>query len=231
MSFDPVVFDKVEVMKRMVSRLLLQFQGAPVLIDILNAFGLELQLLLDTVGEVIVERSPLDAVEQQLEGLGRIVGQDRIVIDYEDVTWFSPDVVGLGADVAPVWVTGVVTAGSLLADDIMYRQLIEAKVFRNFTKYGSVPENQTVALVAFGVDVSWKLTGPMSVNIFISENTNSAVTNILTDTLHGGDDALSIMPYPPTLSIDNIIFSPVPSFAPDTENGADVGKAAVFRPL
>lgn len=231
MSFDPIAYEKIKIEKRMLSRLLLQFQDGPVLKDILNAFGFEIQQLLDAGEGVVVERSPLDALGEQLEGLGRIVGQPRIVVDYAEVTWFSPDVAGLGPDVAPAWVEGVETAGKLLADDPTYRQLIEAKIYRNFAKYASVPENQQVALLAFGVDVSYKLTGPMSVDVFIPPNTPQTIINILADVLSGGENGISIMPYPPTLFIGNIIFSPVPSFAPDTVNTVDVAKAAVFRPL
>lgn len=231
MSFDAVAFEKIEIQKRMLSRLLLQFQDGPVLNDILHVFGHEIQLLLNIIEGVVVERSPLDAVGEQLEGLGRIVGQSRIVVDYSEVTWFSPDVDGLSPDISPAWVEGVETAGSLIADDTMYRHLIEAKVYRNFAKYASVPENQQVAKLAFGVDVSYKITGPMSVDIFIPPNIPEAIINILSDVSSSGEDGVSIMPYPPTLIIGNIIYGPDPSFAPDTENTVDISKAAVFRPL
>ncbi len=231
MTFDPVVLKKIEIEQRMVSRLLLQFQHAPVLIDILNVFGSELQFLLDTVDSVVVDRSPLESLGVQLEGIGRIVGQPRIVIDYEEVAWFSPDISELSCDIAPAWAEGAEVAGKLLANDAEYRRLIEAKVYRNFAQYGSVLENQHVALVAFGVDVSYILTGPMSVDVLITGNTTSTIINILADTFSGNVVGGSIMPYPPTLFPGNVIFSPPLGFTPDTENTCDVAEAAVYRPL
>lgn len=227
MSFDPVAFDKIEVAKRMCSRLLLQFHHAPVLIDILTIFASEIQVLLDASEGVVVDRSPLDAVVEQLEGLGRIVGQKRIVVDQEDFTWFTPDTAGFTIDVAPAWVTGVPTSGSLLADDTVYRQLIEAKIFRNFAQYGSVLENQQVALLAFGVRVSYQLIGPMAVDIILSPNASPTVVKLLMRTSVDSKGDGAIMPYPPTLKINSVLFAPDGAFAPDTPNTVDVAPAAV----
>ncbi len=232
MSFDPVTFKTVEVLKRMISRLLLQFQDAPVLTHILAAFSAECQVFLDTVQEVVVQRSPLDAIGEQLESIGRIVGQSRIVVDYEDVTWFSPDAAGLCPDIAPAWVAGVSVSGSLLADDTVYRQLIEAKIFRNFTEYGSIPENQTVAQLAFGADVSFIPIGPMEVDVIIPSNVSKTVVKILTDSLSSQGNYISVMPYPPTLNICSIVLAPEPPFGPDVvDHAADIGRAALKRQL
>lgn len=225
MTFDPVEFKKTEIIQRMISRLLLQFHHAPVLIELLSAFGEEIQLLLNAIEQVVVERSPMNAVGEQLEALGRIVGQLRIVIDLEKIIWFTPDVIGFSPDIAPAWVPGVPTSGSLIADDTTYRQLIEAKIFRNFAKYGSVPENQRVALLAFGVNISYILVGPMAVDIIILENTTSTIVDLLSRTSSNSQGA--IMPYPPTLKIEALLFAPDNPFAPDTANTVDISTAAV----
>lgn len=201
MSFDPVILKEIEIIERMISRLLLQFQHAPVMIDILCAFSFELQFLIDNIGKVVVERSPFEAVVEQLNALGRIVGQPRCVIDFE------------------------------LADDDQYRRLIEAKVFRNFAQFASVPENQEIALLAFDAVVSFKHLAPMRVGIIVPDTTTLDQIKILTNTLFSfGTNqqcGRSIMPYDPVVSIEYVIIAPELWFAPDIDHVVDVYRVAV----
>jgi len=240
MTFDPIEFEKIDILERMYSRLLLQFQDAPVLKDILQAFGWELDALLSAVEEVVVERGPADAIKVQLESLGRIVGQSRVSIDQSVLAWLSTDVPGETIDRSPAWVTNVPVLTFLFANDDIYRQLIEARIYRNFTQYGSIPENQRVALLAFDLNVSFRRIGPMIVDIQVPRDTSRTTIAIILGVLYSQEGIVDIMPYPPTLGMDSFWIIPgLPGcpecpecpFAPDTACGPDIGILAVRQDI
>lgn len=228
MAFDPINLASVDLLNRAVQRTLLQFRHSPVLQSILAAFISEVTALEIAAEGTITGRSPLDAVDVQLDGLGRIVGQDRIVFDYSLIEYFAPDVVGQAVDGAPAWVANAPTSENFIVGDAWYRQLIEARVARNFAKYGSVCENKEMAKLAFGVSVGFVRTGIMQVDVIAPSGTPNYVLNFLTAFNNTtNSDGVSFMPYPQTLEVNNAILIPEQPFAPDTVNGADVGKAAI----
>lgn len=228
MTFDPIEYELQDVVERMRSRLLMQFQKSLVLTNILDAFGIEVDELLVANKEVVVERSPLQAIGVQLDGLGRIAGQPRILIDYAIIPYFTSDDALMSVDRTGAWVENAPTSERGLVDDSIYRLLIEAKIFRNFTKYGSVSENQKFIELAFNTPVSFILIGPMTVLIIVPETVSLFILNFLTsfdDTM--SVDRASSMPYPPTLKISGIFFIPEIPFTPDTDRTVDVAKVAV----
>ena len=229
MSFDPVEYEVEDIYTRMFSRFLLQFQESQVLHDILHVFSAEIQVLLDSTQGVVIDRTPLIAIQEQLEGIGRIVGQQRIVIGYTEVVYFTPDVPSRAADVGIAWVMNASSAGNpVLADDDALRRLIEAKVFRNFVKYGSVIESQTVAEIAFDTVVSFIWQSHMAVSIVVHMTTPLAILDFLTSvTTNKAVDRMFLMPYPSTLMIDSVILMPDFPFIPDTENVPDSAYASV----
>lgn len=171
MAFSPVEITADNLTERMISRTLLQFRKSPVFIDLLNAMATELQALLQAAIDVIKYRSPADASGEQLDGLGRIVGRLRTLIGFDAIPWFAPDKEETRVDMAPVWVLNAPIAGDYLADDGWFRQLIEAKVSRNFIRYGSVPEIQNYIRQAFGIPISLVRTDVMTVLAIVPDST------------------------------------------------------------
>jgi len=230
MSFQEVVVSRENMVDRMKSRMLDYFRKAPVEMAIIEGFASEIQALMTAIQDVQDLRTPAKAGGVNLDALGRIVGQDRILMDYSLIAWFAPDVDGQGPDQAPIWVTGAPLTESLLVDDIWYRLFIEAKIFRNHTKYGSIPEIQQAAKMAFNIDISFIRTGPMQVFLVIPRYFPLYVFNLLKIGMDPSSEINNLLlPYPMTLSFSGILFFPEEVFfAPDIAgHGPDVAEAAV----
>lgn len=203
MAFPEIIVPHVDAVSRMESRTLLQFRRAQVFLQVLAAFAQELQALQDACEAVIQERTVAQAVGEQLETLGRIVGQPRGVASYDDTIWFVPDVNSV--DQTRQWVPGGLYLGQFVADDATYRQFIESRIYRNFSKYGSIPEIQRAFTTAYGFTISFVRMGPMTVEAVIPDTANeiakAAVLNFFSDE-HA--DFKSVLPIPATVHINAI---------------------------
>lgn len=171
--FNPINLPQKNSTERAVSRTLLQFRNSPVFISILAAFISEVQALLNTIQQVIKMRGPAEAQGEQLDALGRIVGQPRTLVGFDAIEWFAPDRNFQGADASPVWVRNAPVSENFIAGDFWYRQLIEGKVARNHIKYASVPEIQNFVKQAFNVDISIVRTDVMTVQVIVHPNTDN----------------------------------------------------------
>jgi len=233
MAFTSITPEQKDSLTRAIARTLLQFRNSPVFQYILEAFITEIQAFQDAAFDLIQNRGPADATGVNLEAIGRIVGQDRTIFDYSELAWFAADTIGQGADQAPVWVTNAPLTESIEADDTWYRQLIEGRVHRNFTQYGSIPEIQEVARITFGIELSIYRTGPMVVQLAVPSSIPTWILNYLTKTFQNNYvENQYYLPYPATMSIDSVLIMPETSFTPDVAGaGADVGVAAVAIPI
>ena len=147
-----------DLQTRAKGRLLHQFQNSPVLLAALQALVSEVQACSDALTALDQGSTPADAVGVHLDAIGRIVGQSRDIIGFKTINYFSWDTPGKGFDAVPWAVEGAPTFSSgttAEADDNFYRLLIQAKVFRNSCKYGSLTEVQEMAREAFGLNVSF----------------------------------------------------------------------------
>lgn len=206
MSFAPTAVPHQNLQERAISRLLLQFRRSLVLAEILGALVKEVQALNDAAEAVQSGRTPAAALGEQLNGLGRIVGQTREGYTYDENIWFAPDIATQNVDIAYAWVPGGYLLGTFLADDETYRRLIEAKVFRNFCKYGSVTEIQTMFMAAFGFPISFRRVGEMEVDVIVPNNIpNYALGAIVNFKDTGYVDQRGLLPWPATLRINEII--------------------------
>lgn len=228
MAFNSIELPDIDLEERSRNRTLLQFRNSFVFQNVLCAFTGEAERFKDAIQGVIEGRAPLTAVGEQLDGIARIVGQDRIVFDYSLINYFAPDDSESVIDRTPVWVEGAPTTENLVVDDAWFRQLIESRIARNFSFFGSVAECKEVIRLAFGVNVGFMRVGIMQVSVIVPYDVPAYVKNFLSyfATLSNSDDE-SFMPYPQTLEINSIILIPSQPFAPDTVNGADIGRAAV----
>lgn len=203
MAFDSIVPEVVDSMERAFSRMLLVFRNnSPILIDVLQAFISEVQELQDAINDVIRLRGPADAFGEQLDGIGRIVGQKRDLNEGGDV-------------------------------NEGYRNSIEAKIFRNFTQFGSVPEIKEMALRALNTYIGFTRSGPMDVNVVVLEGTSPEIVNKFIefqDTVVVDKDPF--LPYPETMRVMGVTHLPEDYFAPDVMGKApDISKVAVTAQL
>jgi hypothetical protein len=229
-GFDKITLPDIDVQTRAQSRMLIQFKDSPVIQQVLYALISEIQVLVESIKDTMELRSPAQANGVNEDIIGRIVGQERTIFDYSLINWFAPDGSTAVVDSAPVWTLGGPLTDSIAADDLWYRKLIFGKVYRNYTRYGSIPEIQEMIRRVLGIEVSFSVIAPMTVN-FIGVQTNTPLWALrfllkFTDTMYA--DQIPFPPYPETLSIEGIFFVPDPVFIPDTiGHGADVGKAGI----
>ena len=113
------------------------------------------QELHDAVVDSLQARTLNDAEQRNLDVIGRIVGLfPRPLVDAGAITYFAPDIQLAAPDWAPVYVDGAPLAGQVQIGDTEYRIAIRAKIAKNHTKYGSAPEIQYFARLAYGVTLS-----------------------------------------------------------------------------
>lgn len=203
MAFDAVQFPAEDLTARASERTLRQFRSAAVLQAVLAALVSEIQLVRDAAMQVQQLRTPAAATGANEEAVGRIVGMSRVTFDYGRLNWFTPDDAAYAPDISTAWVTGAPLGTLQQVGDETYRSLIEAKVFRNFTQYGSLPEIQQAIETAYRVKAAFQLqANPMDVYIILPRTTPTHVRSFLTTALSNNTaDSIYFPPYPMTWRI------------------------------
>lgn len=230
MKFINVDVDDQDLQVRAAGRMLKQFSKAPVLLAVLWALVSEIQALSDEIIDVIRQRMPNAAKGENLNAIGRIVGQDRILVDYAEIAYFRPDTNIATVDRAPVWTFNAPLYDYGEAGDPLYRQLIQAKVSRNFAQYGSTPEIQSCIYEAFDTKVSLqKYNGiPFEATVLIQNGALSHVIGFVTKaTNEVRADSVYLPPYPSTLRVrKQMMLHSSNTFRPDISTGApDIARA------
>lgn len=140
------------------SRLLWQFRNSDNICEYITAIFTELQLLFDAIINTLDARQLSKAAGEQLNVIGRIVGQDRIVAA-QNVQYFGwsdvPLAIGWAelVDGEPVgggrWLElGENPVGTRELEDPEYRNFIIAKIFRNHMEFASPCELARIANIA-----------------------------------------------------------------------------------
>lgn len=213
----PINVETIDLQPRANGRLLWQFRRSPVLLSILHAIITEIQSCLDMLLNIQRMRMPTAATGENLDAIGRIVGQDRVLIDYSERIWMRPDTANQGPDISPVWTTGAPRYESARAEDWIYSILIRAKVFRNFCRYGSTLEIQSAALRAFNVNISFQDHGE---TLLVPSDVPLHILGFLTEERTNANvDAYYLPPYPATMRINKEMFLYPDTFRPDRESG------------
>lgn len=137
------------------ARLLWQFRNSPNICEYLTALFTEVQLLFDAAIDVLDKRQLAKAAGEQLNVIGRIVGQDRTVIGAGEALFgFADDALAYGfaelVDGVPkgggrFLELGEPESGTRLLTDYEYRQFIVAKILRNHMETASACELQRIA--------------------------------------------------------------------------------------
>lgn len=173
MAFEKINVDEIDASWRMVQRTLLQFRQSPVFHDMLSKFAEEIQEFLDACRDTMRLRSCQEALTSQLDAIGRIVGQGRVLTDYDTLDWFTPDISYRSVDQTPAWVQNAPLDGDLEMGNVDFRKFIEAKIARNMTQFGSVPEIQDMVKTALGINISVVWVAPMTVKLVVPDNTSN----------------------------------------------------------
>lgn len=223
---------EIDLRDRALQRLLYQFGNSVTLGQLVESLAFMEQDGYDDALGVLTDRTLTRARGVQLDVIGRIVGQDRVLRNYALRTWFGPDggtQIG-GVDLAPVWMREVPLLGDLPADDSQYIGLILSKIFKNHVKVGSIPELILFAKALTGHDISVNRIGPLEIELAVPSSIFIGDLSLLLDVLtdHTADQKYT-MPVMASVRIsDSVLFLPSPVFTPDIGNaGADVGKVAV----
>ncbi len=184
------------------------FRESTVLTGVLRALVREAQGLYDAVTASLWARTIDGAEGAQLDVLGRIVGlwprptQDGALLDY-----FTPDSDNLGPDWAGAYVTGAPVAGRVPIGDVPYRANIRARIARNHVKYGSAPELQYFARLAFGVTVSVRNIGNGDLELIVPTSIPpSVVAQLQATRTDETADAQYALPIPATGRITTVTY-------------------------
>lgn len=172
------------------------------------------------------------AARANLDVIGRIIGLfPRPLIDASTIVYFGPDDMLTAPDWTPVYVTGAPLAGQVQIGDPAYRTAIRAKIAKNHTKYGSAPELQYFAKLAYGATISVKNIGLSDLEIVFAASTPpldvlAMIGEISDDTA----DHQFNLPLPTTSRIARVSFRFPDAFAPDLDSGApDIALVGVSR--
>ena len=175
-----------------------------VLRQFVEVFVRQCQELYDALIELHRLRTVYDAIGENLDTLGRIVGTDRgrPLLDYSE--WFRGDD-SRTVDKSPTWVPGAPTMVLHQRTDEEFRHFIITKAIRNHTFAASVPEIQAMVKMLIGLDVSFVRTAPMTV-IVIASGANFQHKYILG--IPESNDRYEnfwVPPYPAGLSIAGVV--------------------------
>lgn len=214
-------------------RRLPQFRSDPVICGILSAEVRQTQDLFDAIFNSLEGRTIDGALDYALDVIGRIVGQRRILINQANIAWFTPDSITGTPDTSPAWMDGAPLFGDLPADNAQYRQLIYAKIFKNHTLHGSIPEVLQFVRLVYGIDISIRKYGQGDIALIVPTNTPlNVVATLVSFTSTVRVDNAYFLPLSPVARIVDVIYRPGTPFAPDRYNGApDVGLMSLGVPL
>lgn len=217
------------------SRMLSQFWASPVMKGFVEALIRNgPQWAYDEIIRQQEANSLYMAAGENLNAIGRIVGQPRVPYQYDDSRWFFFDRAGQGFDQEPWWVEGAPMTGHIPAQDPQYRRMILARIACNFCRFSSAPEMAYLVEFATGQRVSWRRTGPMECEVMVSGDIPRSILDMLTLTKTTTEcDDIYMIPYPATLKLSKAVYLPDTPFIFDRGDGHqfDAGHWAVERSL
>ncbi len=162
------------------SRRLGDFNQACTMAGILTVETREAQECHNAILEVLSGRSLSEARGEQLNIIGELVGAERVLRNQAEINWFTPDRLGSGSDSeARAWLEGVALAGDLPADDVQYLTIIQAKIFKNHSKHGSIPELIQFVRILYNINVSFRKVGNADLLLIIPVNTPAGIVTTL----------------------------------------------------
>lgn len=175
-DFDTYIQDLVKLGG---DRRLTLFHKACVLSEVLNIIIQQDQELDDVFIEVLKGRTIAEGIGVQLDVEGRLVGQDRILLNRSIIPYFTPDNQDLRMDNSRLFVTGAPTSGSIPADDVSFRELIAAKVFKNHIQGATIADIIVFAKILYGINISVVKLGDLNIKIKVPAGTPTYIRDNL----------------------------------------------------
>lgn len=203
-SFDEYNRNLFEIGER---RRLGMFNRACALTGVLNAQVTETQAVFDAIYSILRGRSLSEARGEQLDVIGRIIGQPRVVSNVDVFPWFAPDRADRSPDSgSSAWVTGVPLAGSLPADDVTYLGLIQAKIFKNHVKHCSIPEIINFVNLFYGINISVRKSAAAEIQLVVPAGTPDNIRiNLVSEVNDDNADHQYFIPVPSGTRLNPII--------------------------
>ena len=210
-----------------------RFRRTTVALGISNAINTQNTELYNDIVNGLPERCLSNAIGAQLDVIGVIVGQDRNLENFGVKNWATTDALNLGVDAGLVYVEGAPIGGDLPADDFQYRQLIQAKIFRNHVKYGSIPEILQFAKILYGLNISIRKEGLSDLALIVPESTPFyIIQNLISFTDNLQTEKEYFLPIPTTGRLTKFIRRLNPPRATDRESqGSDQGRCSIEIPI
>lgn len=202
-DFSSVTFD---LQKTAESRMLSQFYNSKVLKLLLNAFTSEVQELSTAITDLMRMRTVATAEGENLDAIGRIVGQDRTGYNYDEDYWFAPDLDGVSPDNGHWWVKNALQASEEEMDDDTLRKWIWLKILQNHNLYSSNPEIKNAVYDGLGETIGIERSDAMEADIYVSKNislTNKYLITYNQNTRLTDNDYK--IAYPATTNINSVI--------------------------
>lgn len=213
------LYDK-DLVTQALNRMLSQHYDKCVLRQFVAAIMCEVQELYEAIIDMQDGRTLFEAQAENLNALGRIVGEPRAPYQYDESRYMFADRAQQRPDSAFVWCLKAPFSAFIPVEDEQYRVNILARVFKNHTLVASVPEMERLTYLLTDSLVSYEKTGPMQVTAVVPSTISATAYNILTQarTDQRADDAF-MLPYPATLWFDGIVtYVPDTFFCADREN-------------
>lgn len=169
-----------------------------------------------------------NAVDYNLDVIGKWVGESRVFAFFSRIEYFAPDT-DFTVDLAPVYVENGEIFGPGLVNNDEYRRNILARIFKNHVKYGSIPEVIQFAKSAFNVNISLRSEGAYDWKLLIQADTQESIVEALTSSVTNNNfDESYYLPIPIGRRLVSTVFTPTPAFRPDSNDaGADIGLLSV----
>lgn len=202
-DFSSIVFNLEQISQ---SRMLSQFYDSRVLKLLLGAYTAEIQELSTAISQLIEKRSIYEAEGEQLDAIGRIVGQDRTGYSYDTAYWFAPDERDICPDNGHWWVQKQPQSVEEEMDDETYRKWLWLKILENHNLYSANPEIKNQIKEGLDEVVGIETEGNMVAKLFVSANislTNKELLRYYKNTKLTDNDYM--FAYPATTNIDEIV--------------------------
>lgn len=226
-----------DLIKRAKSRLLYQFKNSEVLNSLIQEYVTEIQDVYDAGKDCLDGRTITKAVGVNLDVIGDIVGQSRILKDSQYISFFTPDASLKGADQAPAWVENAPTTGVRQVDDSAYRRYIFGKIFKNHTRYGSIIEARAAGSLCSGKKISFQKVGVAEYMLAVPNDLDiNSILTLVSSLSNTQIDSTYFLPIPASVLLHKedllVVITDENgngiSFRPDNEDGrADYGRATI----
>ncbi|MCP4569571.1 MAG: DUF2612 domain-containing protein, partial [FCB group bacterium] len=190
-------------LQRTVDDILTQYKESSNLIGYIQAFQIQNQEIEDACNDLLTDRSLDTAVGTQLDVIGEIVGQSRIVEGF-------PNVLAWGYQTSAYtegYNDGAYRDGSaqtIELDDDTYRLYIKARILRNHSQYTIDDILQAVAILVPTAESIVLTEGDMAFSLSVLD---AAISVDQQNILKNGN----IIPKPAGIKLDGIIFSDGPN--------------------